>query len=86
LDAKTTLGILPFDRAIDTSDHTGAAFQATGEFDGHLSFLRERVEVRRAGIDTEPFLAGFADLLVEMDVAFLIVFKGIKGQLFRNLH
>jgi len=86
LDAKSALGILPVDGAIDTSDHTGAAFQTAGEFDGHLSLLRERIEVGRASIDAEPFLAGFTDLLIEMDVAFLIVFKGINGQLLRNLH
>jgi len=64
-------------RAIDTGDLTGSAFQATGKFDHHLSFLVKRIEIGRAGVDTEAFLAGSADFLIELNMALFIVFKGI---------
>ena len=87
LDAKSALGIFPFDgTVVDTGDRTGATFETTGEFNGHLSFLGERVEIRRTGIDAEPFLAGLTDFLVEKDIRLFVVFKGIKRQLLGNFH
>ena len=86
LDSVFTSGIFPFDRTIDASDHAGAAFETAGKFHHHLSFLIQGVEVCRAGIDTETLLAGLADFLIEKNMGFLIVFKGIEGQLLSDYH
>jgi len=86
LDAVFTSGVFPFDRTVDTSDHAGAAFETAGKFHNHLSFLIQGVEVCGTGIDTETLLAGMADFLIQKNVGFLIVFKGIQGKLFGNLH
>ena len=86
LYTKSTPRVFPLNGLVDTGDHAGAAFEATGEFDNHLSLLRERIEVGRAGIDAEPFSAVMADLLVERDVRFLVVLESINRKLFGNLH
>ncbi len=86
LDAILTSWIIPFDRAIGASDHTGATFEAAGKFDHHLSLLIQGVEICRTGIDAEPFLAGVADFLVKRDVALLVVFKSIQSKLLSNFH
>jgi len=86
LDAVFTSGIFPFDRTIDASNHAGPAFETAGKFHHHLSFLIQGVKICRAGIDTEPLLAGMADFLIQKDVGLLIVFKGIEGQLLSDLH
>jgi len=86
LDAVFTSGVFPFHRAIDAGDHAAAAFKTAGKFHHHLSFLIQGVEICRAGIDTEPLLADMADFLIEKNMGFLIVFKGIEGQLLSNLH
>ncbi len=83
LDAVFALGVFPFHGAIDAGDHAGATFETTGKFHDHLSFLIQGVEICRAGIDAESFLAGVADFLVEKDVGLFIVFKGIESQLSR---
>ena len=77
LDAAFTAGILPFDGAIDAGDHAGPAFETAGKFYHHLSLFIQGVKICRTGIDTEPLLTGMADFLIEKDVGFLIVFKGI---------
>jgi len=77
---------MPFDRTIDAGDHAGAAFEAAGKFHDHLSFLIQGVKVCRAGIDAETFLTGMADFLIEKNMGFLIVFKGIESQLLSDLH
>src|SRR4030042_2927125 len=86
LDAVFTSGVFPFHRAIDAGDHAGSAFETAGKFHHHLSFLIQGVEVCRAGIDTEPLLTGMTDFLVEKNMGFLIVFKGIEGQLLSDFH
>jgi len=86
LDAKPAFGIFPSNRAVDAGDHARAAFETPGKFDGHLSFLGQSVKICRAGIDAESFLAGVADLWVKKDMGFLVVFKGVKSQLFGNFH
>jgi len=86
LDTEFTAWIFPSDRAIDAGDHAGATFETAGEFYDHLSLFIKGIEICRAGIDTEPFLAGMADLLVEKDMSFLVVFKSINGYLFGNFH
>jgi hypothetical protein len=78
LDTKTALRIGPLNRAIDTCDHAGATFQTTGEFDHHLSLFVERIEVRWTGINAKSFFAAVTDLLVEPNVGFFVVFKGIE--------
>ena len=77
LDAKSAFGMVPLDGAIGTGDHAGTAFETTGKLDGHLPFFGESVEISRAGIDAESFLAGMADLLIEKNVGLFIVLKGI---------
>jgi hypothetical protein len=74
LDTEFTAGIFPFDRAIDAGDHASAAFKTAGELHNHLSLFIQGIQVGRAGIDAEPFLAGMTDFLVEKDMGFLIVF------------
>ena len=86
LDAKSAFGISPLDGAVDAGDRTGAAFETTCEFNGHLLLLGEGVEVCRAGIDAESFLAGMTELLIEKDMGLFIVLKGIKRQLFGDFH
>jgi hypothetical protein len=86
LNSKSATGIFPVHGSVNTGDLAGAAFQTAGEFDGHLSLLRERIEVGRAGIDAEPFSAIMADLLVEGDVRFFVIFKSIDRKFFSNLH
>jgi len=77
LHTETTPGVVPFYRPIDTGDHTGATFQTTSKFHGHLSFFVQRVKIGRAGINTEPFFAGMADILIKCDMGLFVVFKGI---------
>jgi hypothetical protein len=86
LYTKSTPRVFPLNGLVDTGDLAGAAFQTAGEFDGHLSLLGERIEVGRAGIDAEPFSAFMADLLVEGDMRFFVVFESIDRKLFSNLH
>ncbi len=86
LDAKPAFGISPLDGAVDAGDHAGAAFKAAGKFDSHLSLLGQAIKIGRAGVDTESFLAGMADLRVEKDVGFLVILKGIESQLFGDFH
>jgi len=86
LYTKSTPRVFPLNGLVDTGDLAGAAFEAAGEFDGHLPFLRERIEIGRAGIDTEPLFAVMADLLVKRNVRFLVVFESIDRKLFSNLH
>jgi hypothetical protein len=86
LDAIFTPGISPFDRTVDTGNHTGATLQTTGKFDHHLSLFIEGVKVGRTGIDAEPFLAGLTNFLIEEDVGLLVVFKGIQSELLSDLH
>ncbi len=71
---------------IDAGDRTGAAFETTGKFNGHLPFLGEGVEICRAGIDAESFLAGVTELLVENNMGFFVVLKGIKSQFLCDFH
>jgi hypothetical protein len=77
LDTKSTAGIFPFDRPIDTGDLAGPAFQTSGILDHHLPFFVQRIQVCRTGINAETFFAGMADLLFQRDMGFFIVFKGI---------
>jgi hypothetical protein len=77
LNTKSTTGIFPFDRTINTGDLTGTAFQTTGIFDSHLSLLVQSIEVSRAGINTKTFFAVMTDFLVKLDMGFFVVFKGI---------
>jgi len=78
LDAKAALGIDPPNGTIDAGDHTGAAFQTTGKFNGHLSILLERIEVCRAGINAKPFFAALTDFLVEVYMRFFVVLKSVQ--------
>ncbi len=77
---------MPSHGAIDTGDHTGAAFEATRILHDHLSFLIQGIEIGRAGIDAEPFFAGMASLLIEVDMGLLVVLNSVEGQLFGDLH
>jgi len=86
LDAKSALGVFPFNGAVDTGNHTGATFKTTREFYGHLPLLGEGVQVCRAGIDAESFLAGVTDLLIKKDVGLFIVLKGIQRQFLGDFH
>ena len=86
LDAVFTSGVFPFHRAIDAGDHAGPAFETAGKFYHHLSLFIQGVKICRTGIDTEPFLAGMADFLIEKNMGFLIVFKSVKRKLFGDLH
>jgi len=86
LYTKSTPRVFPLNGLVDTGNHTGAAFQTASEFDGHLSLLRERIEVGRAGIDAEPFSAVMADLLIKRDMRFFVVFERINRKLFSNFH
>jgi hypothetical protein len=86
LYAESAPGVFPFNGAIDTGDHTGATFQTTGKLDHHLSLLVKRIEVCRAGIDTETFFTVMTDFLVERDMGLPVIFKGIKSQLLSDLH
>jgi len=86
LDAVFTSGVFPFHRAIDAGDHAGAAFETAGKFHHHLSFLIQGVEVCRAGINTEPLLAGLADFLVEEDMGLFIVFESVESELLGDFH
>ena len=86
LDTKSAFGMFPLYGTIDAGNHAGAAFQTPGKFDGHLSFFAEGVKVCRTGINTESFFTGVTDFLIKGDVAFFVVFKGIEGQLFGDLH
>ena len=86
LHAKPAFGIFPSNRAVDAGNHAGAAFEAAGKFDVHLSLLGQAIEICGAGIDTESFLAGVADLWVKKDVGLFIILKGIESQLFGNFH
>jgi hypothetical protein len=79
LYTETIPWIFPFDGAVDTSDLAGAAFQTTGKFDTHLSLLVKRIEVCWTGINTETFFAVLTDFLVDVDMGFFVVFKGIEG-------
>jgi hypothetical protein len=72
-----TAGIPPFHGAVNAGNHAGAAFEAAGIFHNHLPLFVQGIEVGRAGIDTETFLAGITDVLVEEDMGFFVVFKGI---------
>jgi hypothetical protein len=65
LDTKTASWVFPFDRAVDASNRTGAAFETACKFNGHLSLLRQGVKVSWAGVDTKSLLAGVADILIE---------------------
>jgi hypothetical protein len=86
LNTKSTTGIFPLNRTVNTGDLTGTAFQTTGIFDHHLSFLIQSIEICRAGINAKTFFAVMTDFLVKLDMGFLIVFKGIQGKFFSNLH
>jgi hypothetical protein len=86
LDTETTLGIGPLNGIINACDHAGAAFQTARKLNHHLSFLIQRIEVCGAGINAKPFFAALADLLVESNVRFFVVLKGIESQFIRNPH
>jgi hypothetical protein len=86
LNTKSTPRVFPFDGTIDAGDLAGAAFQTAGIFDYHLSFLIQRIEVCRAGINTETFFAVMTDFLIDLYVSLFIIFKGIESQFFGNLH
>jgi hypothetical protein len=86
LDTKTALGVCPFNGTINAGDHTSAAFQAAGKFDHYLSLFIKRIEVCWTGINAKPFFAAFTDLLVEANMRFFIVFKGIERQFVSNPH
>jgi hypothetical protein len=79
LNSESATGILPFDRTINTGNLAGAAFQATGIFDHHLSLLIQRIEVCRTGINTKTFFAVVTDFLVNLDMGFFVVFKGVQS-------
>ncbi len=79
LHTKAAMRISPSDRAIDAGDHAGTALEAAGKFHHHLTFFIEGVKVGRAGIDAEAFLAGVTDILIQLDMSFPIVFKGIQS-------
>jgi len=86
LDPVLTAGILPFHRPVNAGDHTRTAFKASGEFDHHLPLLIEGIEVSRAGVDAESLFAIFANGLIENDMSFFVVLKGINSQFFCNFH
>jgi len=86
LDPEPTPGVFPFNGIRDAGNHTSATFETARKFNNHLPFLVKRIKVRRTGIDTETFFTVLADLLVQRDMGFFVVFKGIEGQLFSNLH
>jgi len=86
LDPVLTAGILPFDGPVNAGDHTRTAFKASGEFDHHLPLLIEGIEVSRAGVDAESLFAIFANGLIENDMSFFVVLKGINSQFFCNFH
>jgi hypothetical protein len=86
LNAKTTVRVFPFDGAIDTGDLAGAAFQTPSILDHHLPFFVQRIEICRTGINAETLFAGMADVLVQRDMGFFIVFKGIERKLLGDLH
>ena len=86
LHTKSTFGIFPFHGTIDAGNHADAAFQTPGKFDGHLFFFGEGLKVCRAGINAESFFTGVTDFLIKKDLELFIVFKGIAGQLFGDLH
>jgi hypothetical protein len=78
LDTKTALGICPFNRIINAGNHTSTTLQTADKFHLHHPFLIKRIEICRAGINAKPLFAALTDLLVEVNVGFFIVFKGIK--------
>jgi hypothetical protein len=86
LNTKSTPRVFPFDGTIDAGYLAGAAFQTTGIFGHHLSFFIQSIEVCRAGIDAKTFFATMTDVLVKLYMGLFVVFKGIQGQLFGNLH
>jgi len=86
LYSETTPGIFPFYGPVETGDLTGAAFQTTGKFDHHLSLFVQGVKVCGAGVNAESFFTGVANLLIKSDMGFLVVLKGIQGQLLGDLH
>ena len=86
LDTESAFGIFQFHGTIDAGNHAGAAFQAPGKFDGYLSFFAEGVKVCRTGVNAVSFFTGVTDLLIKKDMGLFVVFKGIEGQLFGDLH
>jgi len=70
---------MPFYRTIDTCHHASPTFKATGELNDHLPFFIKGIKVGWTGIDTESFSAVLTDFLIDLDVGFVIVFKGIES-------
>jgi len=79
LDAVFAARIFPFDRAVNAGNHAGATFETTGKFYNHLSLLIQGVEVGWTGVDAESLSARIADLLIEKDMSFLVIFKSIQS-------
>ncbi len=79
LNAESALWVFPLHGPIGTGNHAGAAFETAGIFHDHLFFFIQGIEICRAGVDAEALLAGMTDLLVELNMSFLIVLEGIEG-------
>ena len=79
LDTEAAAGVFPLDGAVDACDLARAAFQATGKFDDDLPLFVQRIKVCRTGIDAETLFTGVADFLVQRDMGFFVVFKGIDS-------
>ena len=77
LDTKSTTGIFPFDRPIDAGDLAGAALQTSRILDYHLPFFVQRIEICRTSINAEVLFAGVANVLIQPDMGFFIVFESI---------
>jgi hypothetical protein len=87
LDSESGFRVVPAQRLLETRYDAGAALDASVGVCLDISFLVQRVDFGGANIEAVLRLTFFsADLLVDLDVAFLVDLEDVSPEFVFHLH